>query len=435
MNNLSQQLKAFRRRVRMVRAWRGLAIGLCIGGLMGVIWSVLDWFGVFYSEWSWLGMLVVASGAIGALAGAFMRIPDQALSDSIDRRAALKDRLVSAHEFTDEPLLEDATKHLGAVKPAAVYPIRVGRWQGGAVALSAVAAAIFLLGNTPILLTADQQRQLQELQAQGAKVERIIKENLDDPEVQKRMSDKERRMADELIKLKRDLDKGRINKEDALQKANEIAKQAEEMMREHIKNTMDSLENADSALDKMREQAMKQVGMKNADPNLMKMSDQERQAKMDQLQQEMSNLQNQINSMMSQLNSLQQQLQNPNLSPEERKKLEEQKKALEAALKNAQKDLQNKSDDYQQLKLSKEAQEVFAKMMNHPLYKKLQELAAKLKDNAEAAARTGQPKLTKEERERLEKELEELAKKLKDDKEMEKYLQALIDAMKESGGT
>jgi hypothetical protein len=442
MEELTRRLKRFERRVRLVRAWRGLAVGLCVGGLLGMIWSALDWFAIFYTEWLWLGILAAACAFVGAIVGFFLRVPVNSLADSIDRRASLKERLSTAREHAlggemfDAPLLDDASKHLESIKPGAVFPFKVGKWQGGGVALASVAAAIFLLGNTPILLNPDQKKQLEELKREGAKVERIIKENLDDPEAQKQMSEEEKKLANELLKLKRDLEKGRLNKEQALQRADELAKQAEKLMMESIKNTDLSLEKAESALDKLRKQAMEKVGMKqNADPNMMKMSEQQREAAMQQLQSKLENLQSKMNALQSQMKALQQKLQDPNLSAAERKKLEEQLKELEKQMSEAQKEQKDAQEDMEALKLSKEAQEVFQKMMQHPLYKKLQELAQKLAENNQAAAKSGQPKLTKEEREQLQKELEELAKQLKDDKAMEEYLQALLDAMKESGGT
>jgi hypothetical protein len=440
MDELTRRLKRFEKRVRLVRAWRGMAVGLCLGGIAATTWAVLDWFAVLYAEWAWLGVLVAASALLGGIVGFFLKVPTEALAASIDRRGGLKDRLSTAREHAesmfDEPLLGDASAHLEKLRPATVFPFKVGRWQGGAVALTALAATIFLLGNTPLLLNDEQKKELEEMQREGAKVERILKQNVEDPEAQKQMSEEEKKLANELLKLKRDLEKGRINKEEALQRANELSKEAEKLMKESIKNTDMSLEKAESALDKLRKDAMQQVGMKqNADPNLMKMSDQERDAAMQQLQSKLEDLQNAINSLQSQMNALQQKMNNPNLSAEERKKLQEQMDALKKQMEQAQKSKKDAEDEMEALKLSKEAQEVFQKMMQHPLYKKLQELAQKLAENNEAAAKSGQPKLSKEEREKLQKELEELAKKLKDDKAMKEYLEALLEAMKHSGGT
>ncbi len=188
MEELTRRLKRFEKRVRMVRAWRGLAVGLCVGGVLGMIWSALDWFAIFYTEWTWLSILVGICAFVGAAVGFFLKVPVHALAESIDRRAALKERLSTAREHAagsdmfDQPLLSDASEHLDRLKPASIFPFKMGRWQGGGVALASIAAAIFLLGNTPLLLNDAQKKQLEDLKREGAKVERIIKENLDDPE-------------------------------------------------------------------------------------------------------------------------------------------------------------------------------------------------------------------------------------------------------------
>jgi hypothetical protein len=441
MEELTRRLKRFEKRVRLVRAWRGMAVGLCIGGIAAATWAVLDWFAVLYAEWAWLGALAALSALIGGIVGYALRVPVIALANSIDRRANLKDRLSTAREHAggeemfDEPLMTDASSKLESIRPSTVFPFKVGRWQGGGVALTAVAAAIFLLGNTPILLNDQQKQQLEELKREGAKVERIIRENLEDPDEQKELTEAEKRLGQDLLKLKKDLEKGRLNKEEALQRANELAKEAEKLLQEAIQNTDLSLQKADSALDKLRKDAMEQAGMKqNADPNLMKMSDAERQAAMQQLQSKIESLQNEMTALQSQMAALQQKLKNPNLSAEERKKLEDQMKALNAKLDQAKAEKSKADEDMEALKLSKEAQEVFQKMMQDPLYKELQELAQKLAQNNEQMARSGQPKLTKEEREKLLRELEELAKKLKDDKAMKEYLKALLEAMKNANG-
>jgi hypothetical protein len=438
MSELSQRLNRFRTRVRFVRAWRGLALGICVGAVLATLWAAFDLAGWFYSEWLWLGILVAVAGLAGAIAGFALKVSDAALAESIDRRAMLQDRLASAAEQNGRTSLfgadlsNDAGSHLGSVRPKTVFPFRVGRWQAGALASTALAAAIFMLGNTPILMNDEQKKQLAELKAEGAKVERVLRENLENPESQSRLSEQDKKMAEDLMRLKRDVDKGRLSKEEALRRANEIAKQAEQLMQDHFKNSAESLKNADAALDPMRRQAMAESGLRPENAAMMKMSEQARDAAMANLQQQIDALQAQINSIQSQMNQLDQQLSKPGLTDAERKKLEEQRKALEDALKAAEGKKQTASDALQQLKLSKEARDTFNRLMDRPLYKKLQELAEKLAKNADQSARTGQQKLSKEELERLQKELEALAKELKDDKAMDAYLQKLIDALKEA---
>ncbi len=322
MDQLSQQLKTFERRVRLVRSWRGLAAGVCAGAALGLVWAGLDWFRVLYTEWTWLGLLVAGCGVIGALIGFFQKVPSEALADSIDRRGGLANRLATAREHSgeaafDQPLLQDAETHLEGLRPRQVFPVRLGRWQAGAAALCAVTAAIFLLGNTPLLLDDDAKREREELKKEGAKVERIRKENLENQTPKDEMTEEEKRLADELRKFQRDLEKGRLTKEESLQKSNEIAKKADELMRKSIENTKLDLQKAESALDKLRKAAMEKAGMKQMDASLMKMSPQQREQAMQQKQDQISELQSEMSSMQSQMSALEQKLKDPKLSEAE----------------------------------------------------------------------------------------------------------------------
>src|SRR5690349_9657621 len=93
-----ENLKRFEQRVRLVRAWRGLGIGLCIGGVACAVWAALDWLRITYTEWTWMGAVVAAAGLIGLIQGYFAKVPMKALSDSIDRRGGLQDRLTTSME-------------------------------------------------------------------------------------------------------------------------------------------------------------------------------------------------------------------------------------------------------------------------------------------------------------------------------------------------
>src|SRR5689334_2053595 len=109
--NMYPNLQRFARRVRFIRAWVGLGIGLSLGAILATLWALLDWFRVFYTEWSYLGWLVGACGLLGLLISAFRSITPKALTDSIDRRAGLKNRLSTASErATEHGTFDDALR-------------------------------------------------------------------------------------------------------------------------------------------------------------------------------------------------------------------------------------------------------------------------------------------------------------------------------------
>lgn len=441
MNELSPRLKRFARRVRVVRTWRGLAIGACVGAAASVAWAALDWANVAYTDWASMGLLVGAGAFLGAVINALRPIPAHDLTVSIDRRAGLEDRLstaderASGHDAFDDALRQDAEARLATVQPKAVYPIRVDRWHGGTLALTAAAAAIFLLGNTPLLLNDAAKAGREEVKKQGEKIERIRKETLETPEAKQDMNEAQRRLMEEMRRLEKEMEKARMTPEEARQKSNEIAKKAEELAQQQAKETQKSLDEAKTAFDQMLKQELEKAGMPEADPQLAQMSDAEREGAMKDAQQKSEQAQSEINSLTSKLAALKKKLENPNLSEEERKALEAQKKAAEDALKNAQEAKKNADAKQKALQLSKEAQEVFKKMANHKLMEEIRELAKKLAQAAKQGEKSpSKPPLTEEERKELQKKLEELAKQLKDDKAMEEYLKKMLEAMKKMNG-
>ena len=92
MQETKLDLRPFRRRVRALRAWRGLALGLLVGGVAGLVWAVLDVTGVWFTDWLLLAAVFAGPALVGALVGWVLPIGDDAVARSIDRRAGLRDR-------------------------------------------------------------------------------------------------------------------------------------------------------------------------------------------------------------------------------------------------------------------------------------------------------------------------------------------------------
>jgi hypothetical protein len=427
MSERHTNLKRFERRVRLVRSWKGMAIGACFGSLVASVWAGLDWANLAYADWSSLGVVVAAGALLGLAVGAFQKVSAKSLADSIDRRASLEERLVTSiersdsHVGFDDALHADAQSHLEGLKPKQLYPFGLGRWQFSAVALAAIASAIFLLGNTPILLSDQQKKDREEIKKTGQAVERVLKPSEQHPDDPKTEAE-DKRLEEALKRLAKELEKAHITKEEAMQKTNELQKQAQELVKQRAQAAKQSIAKAESAFEKMQKAEMEKAGIKDMDPSLAKMSDSERQAQMD-------NLQKDSKANQQQMNQLQQQLSQQGLSKQ--KQMELSKKLQD--LMTSQKSL---GEQMEQLKLSKKVQEMLKRMMENPLYKKLLEMQKKLEAAMKEAAETGeQQKLTHEQIEAMQKALEELAKKLGDDKAMSDYLQALIDAAKQGCGT
>lgn len=424
----SSNLNRFGRRVRVVRSWKGLAIGACFGSLAASVWAGLDWANLAEANWAGLAAVVGAGAVLGFVAGFLQKITPKSLADSIDRRAALEDRLVTSIERSgsqagfDAALHADAAAHLVGLKPSKLYPVRVGKWQVSAVALAALASGIFLLGNTPIFLNDQQKKDREELKQAGQAVQHVLKPVEEDLKTPSQNQD-EKRLAEALRRLSKELEKARLTKEEAMQKANEIQKQAQQLVKDRANSAQDSIAKAESAFEKMEKAELEKNGLKDVDPEVAKMSEAERQARTDDLQKQSKANNEKISQLQSQLN------QEKGLNDQQKMELSKEMQAL------MQKQSQL-SKQMEQLKLSKNVQEMLKRMMENPLYKKLMEMQKKLQDAMKEAQQNGeQQQLTHEQIEEMQKQLEELAKQLKDDKALSDYLQKLIDAMKQGCGT
>jgi len=435
--NSSPILKSFSRRVRLVRAWVGLSIGLSVGALLAVVWAGLDWANILYAEWSSLGWLVGSCGLIGLLVGAFRGVSATALADSIDRRARLENRLSTAAERSstsgafDDALRQDATDHLKGLKPAKLYPIRLGKWHAGAALFSILAASIFLLGNTPLLLGKDAKATRAKMQEQAAKIDHVLKP-MEEEAKKGELNPAEKKLAEDLKKLSQDLKKARIDPEKALQRQNELNKEAQKLQDERFQKADQSMQTAQQAFDKMQKEKLEQ--RMDMDPKGMTGAEME-QAKLDLSKMSPQDLRKALD-LERKINDIKQQLKDPNLSKEAQDALKHKLDELSKMLAN--------------MHLSPAVQKMFDRMMQDPLWKEIQDAMMELQKKKEELQKLldtskkmgkqnqpGQPELTKEQQEAIRKaieqqmkELEQMAKDLSSDKAMHEYLERLLQALK-----
>ncbi|MBX3118666.1 MAG: hypothetical protein KF784_06345 [Fimbriimonadaceae bacterium] len=406
MTELKKKLVPFEKRVRIVRAWKGLAIGACAGAGLSLVWAILDFFRVWYTEWLWLGIVAGVCAIVGAVVGLLMKVPAEGLADSIDRRAELRERLSTALEddkgtFHDAQE-SDAMQRVSGLKPTQVYPIRVGRQHGLFLAIAAVASTIFLLGNTPLFLSDKDKAAMKELKEASAAVERVMKPILDDKE---KGETPEKDLARKIQQFAREMERARMNKEEALERANELAKEAEKLIKERAEGMEKNILNAESAWQKFEQEKLKEAGFENVNPEDLEKTDAQLDAEMMQLQQQIS--------------QMEQKLKDPSLSKAEREALEKQ--------------LNEAKNEMEGLKMSKKAKEFLKKLSEMKEFKELQEMLKKMKQAA-GECKGGKCSLTKEQMEEMMKALEELADKLKGEKEMREFLEALKKAMEEGEG-
>ena len=419
----------------MVRAWKSAAIGATLGAAGAAAYATAGWLGYADPEPIQLVIGIAGSALLGAVIGAVRPVKDAALRASVDRRAGLENRLTASAVDVDfvEEIRADAESKLANVKPSAIYPVRLGRWHAGAVAATMLAASIFLIGSTPILLSPQEKAARAELAKKGKVLERITKETFQDAEAEKKLSPAERRLLEDARRLQRDLERNRIRPEEALQKANELQRKAVELAKQSAQESQKYLVQAETAMEKMERAELEKAGLSQVSPQMLQMPQAERKQMQAKAEQKLKELQQQLADIQKRLDEIKKKLEQKGLSAEERKKLEEEKKALEAQKKRLEEEAKAAKELADALKLSEEAKSVLEKMRNHAVMEEIRALARQMAKESQQSAKTGQPKLTKEQLEELRRRMEELLAKLEDDAAMEEYLKQLLEAMKKAG--
>jgi hypothetical protein len=406
-NNL--ELKPFRRRIRLLRAWRLAAIGGCAGAGIALILVALDFFGVYYVP-GWAPVVPVALGILLGAAWAIVeKLPDAVVARSMDRRGGLEDRLATAAEVPESAGLlapaqhEDAAERLAALRPSALYPLRAGRWQGSLLALSFLTALIFALGNSAILKTQKQKHEAAEMKSAAAEVRRVTKPTLQDARLPHANAG-EQELARRLDKFQKDLDRGRMSKQEALVKANILAeesKKLEEKRGAALAQTVKASQTAAAKLNHIQANA----SLEKSDA--MKLAGQA------------AGLENQIGTMQKELDAA--QAGKPG-KPGERPLSKAEQAALEKKLAEAKEQLR-------QVRLSQQAQEFLEKLHANKDYQEAQRLMEKLAQQA-TAQQSGaeQTPMTQEQLDAAAKRLEEMAKEFSTDEKL-KELAAQMLAM------
>lgn len=398
----NDRLKQFARRVRIARAWRWAAIGGCVGAFAAALGAAFDALRWMLVEPTALGALLLTGVALGALTGLLWRVRAEDVADSVDRRAGLQNRVRTAlgtpgGAFAEE-VSEDAWRHLEHVRPRTLFPLRFGRWHTGVLALAAVAASLFLLGNTTLFLSEQKKADREALKKAAPLVERVARPDLD------RMSDQEKKLDAEMKMFAKMLERARLDRPEALQKANELAQKMDELAKERFAKAEKNLETADKALERMMRDELAKRGLEDLNPSDLMRDASQAQSQMRELEQRIQDLENKLSEQ--------------GLSEAERAALLKEKAEAEKQL--------------LQLKLSQDALDTFQKLFNSKEFREIMEMAKKLQKEAQAGQQ-GQQQLTPEQVKELEQRLEELAAQLKDPEKLKEYLDALREALKNTG--
>ena len=80
----------------------------------------------------------------------------------------------------------------------------MNRWHGGALVFSLLAACLFMLGNTPLLMGKDAKANRAKMQEQAAVIEKVVRP-LEEQAKKGETNAEEKKLAEELKKLTQEL--------------------------------------------------------------------------------------------------------------------------------------------------------------------------------------------------------------------------------------
>ncbi len=453
---LVKHLKPFRRRIRLVLAWRYAAVGGAVGTALALLTDLGDWLGKWEADPIVLVLTIVLGLIISAVYAFLRSLPSEAVAQLIDRRAELKDRVTTALLCSEtpflEPLREDALTQLASVRPSKIFRFRLTAWHGVAAVLLLALLVSRFLPELPLPFLASFRQDRKEAKEVVENLKRVLKpivEHAKEPEATKF----ERAVAQQIRELYKRSKQGRLSKKEALLKAEKLLAEAERIQRqsqEHLKKvSTKAITAAETLKESLKQKAMasqmremralldrmqeieRQLRSQNLTPTQRQLLEAEKQllqrtlSAMGQLNQQ--EIQKLMEALKQQQAQLQKMLQSGQLTPEERQLLQQQ--------------LQSIQQQMRALQLSKQAQEFLQKLMNDPNFREAMRILAELQKQLQQLQESQIPQISPEELERmlreLEKAIEELAKQFGDDEKIRELAKQILEAAKrlKEGGT
>jgi hypothetical protein len=404
----------FVRRIRFARAIRFTFRGVLVGSVVGAVWAILDLAGLLLANWWQVGGIVFISAVIGGVYGWLLAVPVDLVAKSVDHRVGLSDRLVTAlepgsSEFHDE-VRQDAVARLSGVSAKEVYPVTLGKAQAAMLFSVAIPLAILFVSYNHLLLKPEERMQRFAEKKAADEIEHVLKPVVQDP----KPSADQVALTAKLERFQRELERGKLNKDEAKERADKISQQAERLMHEENRQTTQSLDSAQDALSRMkREESLSKATPPDPQTGL---TGEESEKELRELaakaptKSQMEQLQKRISELEKRLSSA---------------KTDQEKKAMKTELSKMQQSMK-------QMKLTQAAQEMLRRLQSNPEFKKLQEMIDQLQKNAKGMDQGEQKQLADEQIKQMEQALEKMAKELKSDEDMKKMIQSMEKALQES---
>ncbi len=439
MSEFERSLQPFRRRLRVVGAWAGLAYGVCLGALVAGVWVALDFARLAYADWGQLAVAVGACALAGSVAGAVWRWDPIAVARSVDLRGQLRDRAVSAEEAGKDEFAQavrhDAVSRVSELDPAVLYPLRARRTQLIAAVSVAAVALVFGLGSSPLLRGPKSAEERAELAKAGQAVVRVAKPLGERPKSGP-MAAGDRKLASDMNRLGEDLQRGRVNREEAMRTANKLAEQAERQAKAHVEEAKAEIAKAQTALRQYQQSQLSEAGVDMEKLDAIELSQEQLEfIEKERVEQGWKNERSEGESeKLDQLGLKEDARALAELSPQQRDQLRqatnermaelqrqidkmdslppEQRKAMERQIAEARRQMEEMRDLMQSLEMSEEVEKALRELAQSP---EAQELAKKLQEMQSMAQQQSEGKQPDPEQlKQMAEQMKQLAEKLKD---------------------
>lgn len=434
---LQDQLTPFRRRVRLLLAWRYGAFMGTGAAVIAIILEAIDLRGALLLH-SLFSPLVVAFGAgVGILCAILRPISDQSLAMLLDRRAGLKDRLTTALD-PDRPvspmdgaLIIDASIAAQAADPKKTLPLRFGRPQALFVAALLLLALVRFLPTLIAIVQPDVKKENAEVRQLSEDVKRVAAPVLEEAK-KPDATELEKRIAQNIEMMSRKAQAGKLSKTDALAMKNELAEQMKRLESQRAETLKQSAQKLPTGADAMKKLQEMQQALAQQLQNMPASKAEQKEtlqktleaaqpnASPQQTQEQMKRIQENIEALKRQLE------QQKSLTPEQRQALEQQMESLQ--------------QQQEALELSQQAREFMQKLANNPelqeAMREYSEFLEQMMKQAESNQQEGeQNQMSAEElremAEQLRQQLEELAANNQSDEQIRQLAQEMADQIRE----
>jgi len=249
----------FRRRMRVLLCARWTLWGAAFGSAAAVaLFAVNHFRPTFHAWWS---LLALGAGALlGAVTGLVLPVSAFDTARAVETRSGLKERVSSALRLpkrldpaVGNAITRDAQSHLLGLRARRLFPWRP-RGEGWAFGVLVFVAGLLAVLPPGTFLTPEARADRADVQSRGEELTRLVKELSKTPPPSN--ADVYKQVLKNLERLSKDMQAGKISKEEALVKLNELRKQLDDQRLPETVPTRTGAEAAQAYLDqRMQERA------------------------------------------------------------------------------------------------------------------------------------------------------------------------------------